>query len=62
MTTYNQKNKQNVRKAGEGAKCQLRMKLTFDEQQLNTSRIEGDHRYSGRANDFNLNCHDNLNQ
>jgi hypothetical protein len=29
MTTYNQKNKQNVRRAGECAKGQLRMKLTF---------------------------------
>ena len=33
-----------------------------DEQQLNTSTIEDDHRYSGRANDFNLNYHDNPNQ
>ena len=33
-----------------------------DEQQLNTSTIKGDHRYSGRANYFNLNYHDNPNQ
>ena len=40
----------------------IKTQKTEDEQQLNTSTIEGYHRYSGCANDFNLNCHDNPNQ
>ena len=40
----------------------IKTQKTEDEQQLNTSAIEGGHRYSGRANYFNLNYHDNPNQ
>ena len=40
----------------------IKPQKTEDQQQLNTSTIEGDHRYSGHANDFNLNCQDNPNQ
>jgi hypothetical protein len=55
-------NKIKLKKNNKREMCRNIKTQKTDEQQLNTSTIEGDHRYSGRANYFNLNYHDNPNQ